>query len=78
MGRRWRRARERREPLAEEKRGVKMAELGGLQTALQAEGHCVIVVEEKGTTRTSSRMEIGAVQVRIKEEATSPLDTNTL
>ncbi|MGH0127958.1 UNVERIFIED_CONTAM: hypothetical protein FKN15_014197 [Acipenser sinensis] len=34
-------------PQAKEKRGDKMTELGGWQTALQAEGHCVIIVKRR-------------------------------
>ncbi|MGH0136809.1 UNVERIFIED_CONTAM: hypothetical protein FKN15_013326 [Acipenser sinensis] len=55
-----------------------MAELGGRQAALQAEGHCIIVVEgEEGTVGTSSHTEMEGAQVRIKQEAMPPPDTHT-
>ncbi|MGH0127053.1 UNVERIFIED_CONTAM: hypothetical protein FKN15_066910 [Acipenser sinensis] len=45
-------------PQAEEKMEDKMMEMAGWQTALQAEGHCIITVEEEEETAgTSSRTE---------------------
>ncbi|MGH0142935.1 UNVERIFIED_CONTAM: hypothetical protein FKN15_030510 [Acipenser sinensis] len=57
-------------PQAKDKRGDKMAELGGWQTTLQ--GERVIIVEgEEETAGTSSRTEMAGAQVRVKQEATS-------
>ncbi|RXM30458.1 hypothetical protein EOD39_1942 [Acipenser ruthenus] len=51
-----------------------MVEMAGWQTALQAEGHCIIIAEGEEMVGTSSRAGMGGAQVRVKQEGTSPLD----